>query len=74
MPAHGMKMRLSTWHAILLGPTVLALQYLTIAGIPPANRAVAIGIIFYLVIPVIILLVVDGIKIYQRYSKKGSKE
>lgn len=68
-----MKISLQTWNAILLGPAVLALSYLSQPSAKPdlGGRAVAIGVIFYLAIPIIILLIVDGIKIYQHYQKKA---
>jgi hypothetical protein len=62
-----MKISLQSWNALLLGPFVLCMTYLsgTTAKADAAGRAVAIGIIFYLAIPVTILLIVDAIKLYQ---------
>jgi hypothetical protein len=58
-----MKLRLSTWNAILLGPFVLAAQYLTTPNVSPANRAVAMGILLYLALPALVVLIVDAIKL-----------
>lgn len=68
-----MKISLQSWNAILLGPAVLALTYLSQAQSKPdpGGRAAAFGILFYLAIPVVILLIVDGIKIQQHFSKRG---
>ena len=69
-----MKISLQTWNAILLGPFAIALAYLSQASSKAdvGGRAVAVGVLFYLIIPVIILLVVDVIKLRQFYkSRKG---
>ncbi len=68
-----MKISLQTWNAILLGPTALALTYLsqTPSKPDPGGKLVALGVIFYLAIPVVILLIVDAIKFQQHFSKKG---
>lgn len=67
-----MKITLPTWHAVLLGPLILAAQYLSVPGTSLANRAVAIGLIFYLAIPAIVLLVVDVIKVRQYLKQRKS--
>ena len=66
-----MKISLQSWNAILLGPAVLALTYLsqTPAKPDPGGKAVAYGVLFYLAIPIVILLIVDGIKIYKYYAQ-----
>ncbi len=68
-----MKLRLSTWNILLLGSSFIAANYLFLPTTKndPGGRALAIGVLFYLVIPVIILLVVDGMKIYQYYRGKN---
>ncbi len=68
-----MKISLQSWNAILLGPAALALTYLsqTPAKPDPGGKVVALGVLFYLAIPIAILLVVDSIKIKQHYSNKG---
>ena len=62
-----MKLSLQTWNGILLGPFVLSLTYLSqpSSSADIGSRAVAIGIIFYLIIPVLVLLTVDVIKLRQ---------
>lgn len=71
-----MKISLQSWNAILLGPAALALTYLsqTPSKPDPGGKAAALGILFYLAIPIVILLIVDGIKIQQYFSKKGKIE
>ncbi|MEO7617452.1 MAG: hypothetical protein ABIS59_01270 [Candidatus Saccharibacteria bacterium] len=62
-----MKISLQSWNALLLGPFVLCLTYLsgTTAYADVAGRAVAIGLMIYLSLPVLILLIVDGVKLRQ---------
>lgn len=67
-----MKISLQTWNAILLGPSVLALTYLSQTPLKadPVGRVVAFGLILYLALPVLILLIVDSIKIYHYVQRR----
>lgn len=67
-----MKLSLQTWNAILLGPFILAVQLLSDRNISTPSRALATGLLLYLAIPVIILLIVDTIKLYQYLKRRRS--